>query len=95
MQAIVQKSMPLYQFSSPVSPLDFSIYRRICNGQRTSARQRAKLDEIKRIVQALPVAGGRNCAFPGWRPGGDAIVSTAGSCGTAKGRMESSDANQD
>ncbi|HIQ81616.1 MAG TPA: hypothetical protein IAA52_00780 [Candidatus Pullichristensenella stercorigallinarum] len=64
----MQKSMPLYQFSSPVSPLDFSIYRRICNGQRASARQRAKLDETKRIVQhcqlpvggtALSLAGGR------------------------------------
>ena len=62
------------------------------------ARVRAAAGETGRNqahCAALPVAGGRNCAFPGWRPGGDAIVSTAGSCGTAKGRMESSDANQD
>ncbi len=52
-------------------------------------------DEIKRIVQALQIADEQNCATPAdWRPGEDVIVPTAGSCGTAKERMESSDENQ-
>lgn len=52
-------------------------------------------DEIKRIVQALQTADEQNCATPAdWRPGEDVIVPTAGSCGTAKERMESSDENQ-
>lgn len=46
-------------------------------------------DEIKRIVQALQKADAENCATPAdWRPGDDVIVPTAGSCGTAKERME-------
>ena len=52
-------------------------------------------DEIKRIVQALQIADEQSCATPAdWRPGEDVIVPTAGSCGTAKERMESSDENQ-
>ena len=52
-------------------------------------------DEIKRIVQALQKADADNCATPAdWRPGDDVIVPTAGSCGTAKERMESKDDNQ-
>lgn len=46
-------------------------------------------DEIKRIVQALQKADADNVATPAdWRPGDDVIVPTAGSCGTAKERME-------
>jgi len=46
-------------------------------------------DEIKRIVQALQKADTDNVATPAdWRPGDDVIVPTAGSCGTAKERME-------
>lgn len=49
-------------------------------------------DEIKRVVQALQAADELNCATPAdWRPGDDVIVPTAGSCGTAKERMESDD----
>lgn len=46
-------------------------------------------DEIKRIIQALQKADADNCATPAdWRPGDDVIVPPAGSCGTAKERME-------
>ncbi len=49
-------------------------------------------DEIKRIILALQKADSDNCATPAdWRPGDDVIVPTAGSCGTAKERMESKD----
>ncbi len=47
------------------------------------------LDEIKRIILALQKADRDNVATPAdWRPGQDVIVPTAGSCGTAKERME-------
>lgn len=47
-------------------------------------------DEIKRIIQALQKADKDHVATPAnWRPGQDVIVPTAGSCGTAKERMES------
>lgn len=46
-------------------------------------------DEIKRIILALQKADRDNVATPAdWRPGEDVIVPTAGSCGTAKERME-------
>ena len=46
-------------------------------------------DEIKRLVIALQKADSDNCATPAnWKPGDDVIVPTAGSCGTAKERME-------
>lgn len=46
-------------------------------------------DEIKRIVQALQKADADNVATPAdWRPGNDVIVPPAGSCGTAKERMD-------
>ena len=49
-------------------------------------------DEIKRVIQALQKADAENVATPAdWRPGDDCIVPTAGSCGTAKERMESTD----
>jgi peroxiredoxin (alkyl hydroperoxide reductase subunit C) len=49
-------------------------------------------DEIKRIIQALQKADKDNVATPAdWRPGDDVIVPTAGSCGTAKERMETKD----
>lgn len=51
-------------------------------------------DEIKRIVIALQKADSDKCATPAdWRPGNDVIIPTAGSCGTAKERMESNDDN--
>ncbi len=52
-------------------------------------------DEIKRIVLALQKADADGVATPAdWRPGDDVIVPTAGSCGTAKERMESQDEDQ-
>ena len=52
-------------------------------------------DEIKRVIQALQKAGAENVATPAdWRPGDDVIVPTAGSCGTAKERMENSSEDQ-
>lgn len=46
-------------------------------------------DEIKRIILALQKADKDSVATPAdWRPGQDVIVPTAGSCGTAKERME-------
>jgi len=46
-------------------------------------------DEIKRVIQALQKADKDGVATPAdWRPGEDCIVPTAGSCGTAKERME-------
>ena len=46
-------------------------------------------DEIKRIIQALQKADADQIATPAdWRPGEDVIIPPAGSCGTAKERME-------
>ncbi|HHX79034.1 MAG TPA: peroxiredoxin [Acholeplasmataceae bacterium] len=46
-------------------------------------------DEIKRLVQALQKNQKDGVATPAdWRPGEDTIIPPAGSCGTAKDRME-------
>jgi len=46
-------------------------------------------DELLRVVTALQAADAFGIATPAdWRPGDDAIVPTAGSCGIAKDRME-------
>lgn len=46
-------------------------------------------DEIKRIILALQKSDKDKVATPAdWRPGDDVIIPTAGSCGTAKERME-------
>lgn len=51
-------------------------------------------DELKRMILALQKADSDKCATPAnWHPGDDVIVPTAGSCGTAKERMESKDEN--
>jgi peroxiredoxin 2/4 len=51
-------------------------------------------DELKRIILALQKADADGVATPAdWRPGDDVIVPPAGSCGTAKDRMESKDDN--
>lgn len=48
------------------------------------------MDEIKRIIEALQKADKDEIATPAdWRVGDDVIVPPAGSCGTAKTRMES------
>jgi peroxiredoxin (alkyl hydroperoxide reductase subunit C) len=52
-------------------------------------------DEIKRIILALQKADEDSVATPAdWRPGQDVIVPTAGSCGTAKERMENQSDDQ-
>jgi len=52
-------------------------------------------DEIKRIIIALQKADSDGVATPAnWRPGDDVIVPTAGSCGTAKERMETQNDDQ-
>jgi peroxiredoxin (alkyl hydroperoxide reductase subunit C) len=52
-------------------------------------------DEIKRIIVALQKADSDSVATPAnWRPGDDVIVPTAGSCGTAKERMETQNDDQ-
>ena len=52
-------------------------------------------DEIKRVVLALQKADRDHIATPAnWMPGDDVIVPTAGSCGTAKERMESKASDQ-
>ncbi len=52
-------------------------------------------DEIKRIILALQKADKDGVATPAdWRPGDDVIIPTAGSCGTAKERMETKDEDQ-
>ncbi len=46
-------------------------------------------DEIYRALTAMQTTDAFNVATPAdWRPGDDVIVSPAGSCGTAKDRME-------
>ena len=52
-------------------------------------------DEIKRIILALQKADSDHCATPAdWRTGDDVIVPTAGSCGTARERMENQSEDQ-
>jgi peroxiredoxin (alkyl hydroperoxide reductase subunit C) len=52
-------------------------------------------DEIKRLIQALQKADADNVATPAdWRPGDDVIIPPAGSCGTAKERMENQTGEQ-
>jgi peroxiredoxin (alkyl hydroperoxide reductase subunit C) len=48
-------------------------------------------DELYRVILALQTADAFSVATPAdWRPGDEVIVPTAGSCGVAKERMESS-----
>ncbi len=49
-------------------------------------------DELYRVLLALKTADEFNVATPAdWRPGDDVIIGPAGSCGTAKERMEDTD----
>jgi len=48
--------------------------------------------ELLRVVIALQTADAFSIATPAdWQPGDDVIVPTAGSCGVAKERMETTD----
>jgi len=47
------------------------------------------MDEVKRLLQAMQLGDQHNVATPAnWQPGDDVIVPPAGSCGTAKERVE-------
>jgi peroxiredoxin (alkyl hydroperoxide reductase subunit C) len=47
------------------------------------------MDEIKRMLTAMQLSDAENVATPAnWQPGDDVIVPPAGSCGTAKQRVE-------
>ena len=49
-------------------------------------------DELYRVIIALQAADEFGVATPAdWRPGDDVIISPAGSCGTARERMEDSE----
>ncbi|MEQ8582830.1 MAG: peroxiredoxin [Marinoscillum sp.] len=51
-------------------------------------------DELKRALIAMQTADAYAIATPAdWQPGDDVIVPTAGSCGVAKDRMETKDAD--
>jgi len=53
-------------------------------------------DELYRALIALQASDEFNIATPAdWQPGDDVIISPAGSCGTAKDRMEGRDSNID
>jgi peroxiredoxin (alkyl hydroperoxide reductase subunit C) len=53
-------------------------------------------DELYRVLIALQTADEFDIATPAdWRPGDDVIVPPAGSCGTAKDRMEGEDEQVD
>ncbi|MBN1952803.1 MAG: peroxiredoxin [Bacteroidales bacterium] len=53
-------------------------------------------DELYRVTIALQAADEFDIATPAdWRPGDDVIISPAGSCGTAKDRMEGKDSKVD
>jgi peroxiredoxin (alkyl hydroperoxide reductase subunit C) len=53
-------------------------------------------DELYRVLVALQTADEFGVATPAdWQPGDDVIISPAGSCGTAKDRMEGKDDNID
>ncbi len=51
-------------------------------------------DELYRVLIALRTSDEFDVATPAdWRPGDDVIISPAGSCGTAKDRVEGKDSN--
>ena len=71
----------------PIGKIRLVIYYPLSTGRN--------FDEIKRVILALQKADADKCATPAnWRPGDDVIVPTAGSCGVAKERMESTNNDQ-
>ncbi|MDX9747878.1 MAG: peroxiredoxin [Paludibacter sp.] len=68
-------------FIDPVGVIRTIIYYPLSMGRN--------FDELKRVLIGLQTADAFGVALPAdWRPGDDVIVPTAGSCGTAKARME-------
>lgn len=65
----------------PAGKIRAILYYPLSNGRN--------FDEIKRLVIAMQTSDAFKVATPAnWRPGDDVIVPPAGSCGTAKERME-------
>lgn len=68
-------------FIDPVGKVRAMLYYPLSNGRN--------FDEIKRLLIAMQTADAFKVATPAnWQPGQDVIVPPAGSCGTAKERME-------
>ena len=97
----MNRGLPVHPFSMPEAEREPARAKSI----RPNAKIRTILyyplstgrnfDEIKRIVLALQKADSDGVATPAdWRPGDDVIVPTAGSCGTAKERMENQSDDQ-
>ena len=72
-------------FIDPESKIRAMIYYPLSNGRNFA--------EIKRLLIAMQTADKYQVATPAdWQPGDDVIVPTPGSCGSAKERMESAEA---
>lgn len=72
-------------FIDPVGKIRAIIYYPLSLGRN--------FDELKRVLIALQTADKFSIATPAdWRPGDDVIVPPAGSCGTAKDRVEGKEA---
>jgi peroxiredoxin 2/4 len=70
-------------FIDPVGKVRAMLYYPLSNGRN--------FEEIKRLLIAMQTADAFKVATPAnWQPGQDVIVPPAGSCGTAKERMEQS-----
>ena len=68
-------------FIDPVGKVRAMLYYPLSNGRN--------FDEIKRLLIAMQTSDAFKVATPAnWQPGQDVIVPPAGSCGTAKERME-------
>lgn len=69
-------------FIDPQSKIRALLYYPLSNGRN--------FEEIKRLLIALQTSDAHKVATPAdWQPGDDVIMSPAGSCGTAKARVES------
>ncbi|OQA57050.1 MAG: Alkyl hydroperoxide reductase subunit C [Candidatus Omnitrophica bacterium ADurb.Bin277] len=70
-------------FIDPAAKIRAILYYPLSNGRN--------FDEIKRLLIAMQTSDAFQVATPAdWRPGEDVIIPPAGSCGTAKERMEKS-----
>lgn len=70
-------------FIDPAGKIRAILYYPLSNGRN--------FDEIKRLLIAMQTSDAHKIATPAnWQPGDDVIVPPAGSCGTAKERMEKS-----
>ena len=68
-------------FIDPIGKVRAMLYYPLSNGRN--------FEEIKRLLIAMQTADAFKVATPAnWQPGQDVIVPPAGSCGTAKDRME-------